>query len=240
MTVDLRAPAISQSTQRAFLTPDGDGHSDTLAMSWSSPERISGIVRVRDRTERSSAHGRSHRARASAHVGRPATRGGRRGWSVHVRGRRAGLAGNRSVVRRRSSSIAPSDPSPGARPRSTHVPASGAARRSSSPARRHHRRHLSRDHARQAGLDGHLGERRDPRIHVERPDVERRTRAPARIASSSMRRAGSARPGIRARSWSSRTERVRRPGRPVSLALMEDDRARGGDVGRPADLRRGR
>ena len=50
VVVDLTRPRISQSTPRTFLTPDGDGRTDTLALSWSSPDRVSGVVRVRDHT----------------------------------------------------------------------------------------------------------------------------------------------------------------------------------------------
>ena len=50
VVVDLRRPRITQSTPRTFLTPDADGRSDTLPLSWSSPDRISGVVRVRDHT----------------------------------------------------------------------------------------------------------------------------------------------------------------------------------------------
>jgi spore germination protein YaaH len=101
VTVDLARPRIAQSTPRAFLTPDGDGRSDTLALSWSSPERISGVVRVRDRTG-AVQRSWSFSSRTTGSV----TWDGRRPGAVVADGRytfevdgRDG-AGNRTVVRR--------------------------------------------------------------------------------------------------------------------------------------------
>jgi flagellar hook assembly protein FlgD len=102
VTVDLRRPAISQRTARAFLTPDGDGRSDTLALAWSSPERVSGIVRVRDRTG-ALQRSWSFSSRTSGTV----TWDGRRPGAVVADGRYTfevdgrDRAGNRTVVRRR-------------------------------------------------------------------------------------------------------------------------------------------
>ena len=101
VVVDLRAPRISQSTPRTFLTPDGDGRSDTLPLSWSSPDRISGVVRVRDHT---GALQRSwgFRSRTSGAV----TWDGRRLGAVVADGRYTfevdarDAAGNRTVARR--------------------------------------------------------------------------------------------------------------------------------------------
>ena len=101
VVVDLRPPRISQSTPRTFLTPDGDGRSDTLPLSWSSPDRISGVVRVRDHTgaiQRSWAFG----SRTSGSV----TWDGRRPGAVVADGRFTfevdgrDAAGNRTVARR--------------------------------------------------------------------------------------------------------------------------------------------
>ena len=101
VVVDLRPPRISQSTPRTFLTPDGDGRSDTLPLSWSSPDRISGVVRVRDHTgaiQRSWAFG----SRTSGSV----TWDGRRPGAVVADGRYTfevdgrDAAGNRTVARR--------------------------------------------------------------------------------------------------------------------------------------------
>jgi len=101
VVVDLRAPRIAGSTPPTFLTPDSDGRSDTLALSWSSPDRIYGVVRVRDHTgaiQRSWPFG----ARTSGTV----TWDGRRPGAVvddgrytfEVDGRDA--AGNRTVAKR--------------------------------------------------------------------------------------------------------------------------------------------
>ncbi|HET8786594.1 MAG TPA: glycosyl hydrolase family 18 protein [Candidatus Limnocylindrales bacterium] len=101
VTVDLRRPAISQRTPRAFLTPDGDGRNDTLALSWSSPERLSGVVRIRDRTG-AIQRSWSFSSRTSGTV----TWDGRRPGAVVADGRYTfevdgrDRAGNRTVARR--------------------------------------------------------------------------------------------------------------------------------------------
>ena len=101
VVVDLRAPRISQSTPRTFLTPDGDGRSDTLPMSWSSPDRISGVVRVRDHTD-AVQRTWAFRSRTSGTV----TWDGRRPGAVVADGRYTfevdgrDAAGNRTVARR--------------------------------------------------------------------------------------------------------------------------------------------
>ncbi|HEX2470437.1 MAG TPA: glycosyl hydrolase family 18 protein [Candidatus Limnocylindrales bacterium] len=49
VTVDKRAATAAPKTSRAFLTPDGNGLSDTVGLSWTSSEPITGAVRIRDR-----------------------------------------------------------------------------------------------------------------------------------------------------------------------------------------------
>jgi spore germination protein YaaH/flagellar hook assembly protein FlgD len=48
VTVDNRAATIAPSASRGFLSPDGDGRSDTLPLSWTANEVVAGAVRVRD------------------------------------------------------------------------------------------------------------------------------------------------------------------------------------------------
>ena len=101
VVVDLRAPRISQSTPRTFLTPDGDGRSDTLSLSWSSPDRISGVVRVRDHAgaiQRSWAFGARTRGSVTWDGRRPGAVVADGRYTFEVDGRDA--AGNRTVARR--------------------------------------------------------------------------------------------------------------------------------------------
>lgn len=49
VVVDTRGATVRQRGKRTFLTPDGDGRTDTLPLSWASSEPIAGVVRVRDR-----------------------------------------------------------------------------------------------------------------------------------------------------------------------------------------------
>ena len=48
VTVDTRAPSVAPNAGRGFVTPDGNGQSDTVRLSWTSAEPISGVVRIRD------------------------------------------------------------------------------------------------------------------------------------------------------------------------------------------------
>ena len=101
VVVDLRAPRIAQSTPRTFLTPDGDGRSDTLPLSWSSPDRISGVVRVRDHTEaiqRSWAFGPRTSGSVTWDGQRPGVVVADGRYTFEVDGR--DVAGNRTVARR--------------------------------------------------------------------------------------------------------------------------------------------
>jgi spore germination protein YaaH/flagellar hook assembly protein FlgD len=47
--VDRQAAAVAPKASRGFLTPDGNGESDTVPLSWTSTEALAGAVRIRDR-----------------------------------------------------------------------------------------------------------------------------------------------------------------------------------------------
>lgn len=49
VTVDKRAATVASTMSRAFVTPDGNGLSDTVRLSWSTDEAVTGAVRIRDR-----------------------------------------------------------------------------------------------------------------------------------------------------------------------------------------------
>jgi spore germination protein YaaH/flagellar hook assembly protein FlgD len=49
VTVDKRVASVTPKTSRAFITPDGNGLSDSVRLSWSTNEAVSGAVRIRDR-----------------------------------------------------------------------------------------------------------------------------------------------------------------------------------------------
>ncbi len=101
--VDTKAASIAPTMGAGFLTPDGDGRHDTIALAWTSSEAVSGRVRLRDRA------GRTVRAW---------TIGPRASWDAAWNGRATGgtivpdgrytfrvsghdHAGNRTVVERR-------------------------------------------------------------------------------------------------------------------------------------------
>jgi spore germination protein YaaH/flagellar hook assembly protein FlgD len=50
VTVDTRPASVSTSAGSGFVTPDGDGKSDSVALHWSSDQTLTGRVRIRDRT----------------------------------------------------------------------------------------------------------------------------------------------------------------------------------------------
>ncbi|HET9757662.1 MAG TPA: glycosyl hydrolase family 18 protein [Candidatus Limnocylindrales bacterium] len=50
--VDNRASTIVTRASRGFLSPDGDGQSDSLPLAWTSTEAVAGTVRVRDKDGR--------------------------------------------------------------------------------------------------------------------------------------------------------------------------------------------
>ncbi len=50
--VDTRASTIVTRASRGFLSPDGDGQSDSLPLAWTSSEAVAGAVRVRDKDGR--------------------------------------------------------------------------------------------------------------------------------------------------------------------------------------------
>ncbi len=49
VTVDTRAATVAPTTSRAFVTPDGNGLSDNVRLSWTTNEAVAGAVRIRDR-----------------------------------------------------------------------------------------------------------------------------------------------------------------------------------------------
>jgi spore germination protein YaaH/flagellar hook assembly protein FlgD len=48
VTVDTRKSRVTSAAGVGFVTPDADKHADTLPLSWSADEAITGIVRLRD------------------------------------------------------------------------------------------------------------------------------------------------------------------------------------------------
>ena len=53
VTVDRTAAAVTSSASRGYFSPDGDGHIDTLPLSWRASEALTGVVRVRNSAGRS-------------------------------------------------------------------------------------------------------------------------------------------------------------------------------------------
>jgi len=49
VAVDKRAATVVPKASRAFVTPDGNGLSDSVRLSWSTNESVTGAVRIRDR-----------------------------------------------------------------------------------------------------------------------------------------------------------------------------------------------
>jgi flagellar hook assembly protein FlgD len=48
VTVDRTAAAVTSAASRGYFSPDGDGHLDTLPLSWKASEALSGVVRLRN------------------------------------------------------------------------------------------------------------------------------------------------------------------------------------------------
>jgi spore germination protein YaaH/flagellar hook assembly protein FlgD len=48
VTVDRTAAAVTSAASRGYFSPDGDGHQDTLPLSWSANEALTGVVRLRN------------------------------------------------------------------------------------------------------------------------------------------------------------------------------------------------
>ena len=41
-------PSVTSAASRGYLSPDGDGHHDTLPLSWKASEALTGVVRLRN------------------------------------------------------------------------------------------------------------------------------------------------------------------------------------------------
>ena len=50
VTVDTKPASVSTTAGSGFVTPDGDGKSDTVTLHWSSNQALTGNVRIKDRT----------------------------------------------------------------------------------------------------------------------------------------------------------------------------------------------
>ena len=48
VTVDRTAAAVTSAASRGYFSPDGDGHIDTLPLSWKGNEALTGVVRIRN------------------------------------------------------------------------------------------------------------------------------------------------------------------------------------------------
>ena len=51
VTVDTRPASVSTTAGSGFVTPDGDGKSDTVSLHWTSDQTLTGSVRIRDRAD---------------------------------------------------------------------------------------------------------------------------------------------------------------------------------------------
>ncbi len=48
VTVDRTAAGVTTAASRGYFSPDGDGHQDTLPLSWKASEALTGVVRLRN------------------------------------------------------------------------------------------------------------------------------------------------------------------------------------------------
>jgi hypothetical protein len=48
VTVDRTPAGVTSAASRGYLSPDGDGHEDTLPLSWKASEALTGVVRLRN------------------------------------------------------------------------------------------------------------------------------------------------------------------------------------------------
>jgi flagellar hook assembly protein FlgD len=53
VTVDRTAAAVTSAASRGYFSPDGDGHIDSLPLSWKATEALTGVVRIRNSAGRS-------------------------------------------------------------------------------------------------------------------------------------------------------------------------------------------
>ncbi len=103
VTVDRTAASVTSAASRGYFSPDGDGHYETLPLSWTASEPLTGVVRIRNwagKTVRAwtftkkASWKTSWTGRTAARVVVPAGR-----YTFRVDGR--DRAGNRTVVERR-------------------------------------------------------------------------------------------------------------------------------------------
>ncbi len=102
VTVDRTPAAVTSAASRGYFSPDGDGHIDTLPLSWTSNAGVTGVVRIRNSTGTSvrvwsftgkTSWKKSWTGRTAAGAFVPAGR-----YTFRVDGR--DRAGNRTVVQR--------------------------------------------------------------------------------------------------------------------------------------------
>jgi spore germination protein YaaH/flagellar hook assembly protein FlgD len=102
VTVDRTPAAINSAASRGYFSPDGDGHIDTLPLSWTSNAAVTGVVRIRTAAGRSvrawsfsgkTSWKKSWTGRTAAGAVVPAGR-----YTFRVDGRDRG--GNRTIVQR--------------------------------------------------------------------------------------------------------------------------------------------